>query len=65
MAKYKVSVPFSGYIRGYREFEVEAMSAADALEIAREGGATQETYEAVRDDTTTDWRDADVKEMVQ
>ena len=65
MPKYKVYVSFSGYIRGYREFEVKAMSPADALEIARYGGATQETYETVRDDTTTNWCDADVKEVVQ
>lgn len=65
MPKYKVYVPFSGYIRGYREFEVEAISSADAVEIARDGGAIQETYETVRDDTTTDWHAADVKEMVQ
>lgn len=60
MAKYKVYVPFSGY----REFVVEAESQADAIDIARYGGATQETYETVRDDTTTDWRDADAKELV-
>lgn len=65
MPKYKVYVPFSGYIRGYREFEVEAISSADAVEIARDGGAIQETYKTVRDDTTTDWRDADAKVVVQ
>jgi hypothetical protein len=64
MAKYKVYVPFSGYIRGCREFEVEAVSSADALEIARYGDAIKETYVTMRDDTTTDWRDAAVKEMV-
>ena len=65
MAKYRVYVPFSGYISGYREFKVEAMSSADALEIARDGGAIQETYETIRDNTTTNWCDADAKEMVQ
>lgn len=64
MPKYKVYVPFSGYIRGYREFEVEAMSPSGALEIAIMGGATQETYKTVRDDTTTDWCAVDVKEMI-
>lgn len=65
MAKYEVAVPFSGYVRGSKVYEVVADSPGEAISKARDFEWYKEHVYVVRDDTTTDWRDADVEEMVQ
>lgn len=64
MAQYKVQVPFSGYVRGYKEFTVEADSAEEAITEARDWNFLAEDTHIVRDDSTTEWCDADAEEEV-
>lgn len=56
---YVVSVPFSGRVRGIRDYSVSASSEEEALELVRNG-----EYDDVfdthihRDDTASDWEEA-------
>ncbi|AXY81900.1 hypothetical protein HOU73_gp26 [Pectobacterium phage Koot] len=59
MTKYIVAVPFSGYVRGYKRYEVEADTPAEAIEQARDVWYSDANC-IVRDDTETDWEDAEV-----
>lgn len=63
MGKYKVQVPFCGYVRGYKEFIVEADSAKEAIEEARDWNFIDEDTHIVRDDSSTDWWDAEAEEV--
>lgn len=63
MGMYKVRVPFSGYIRGYKVFTVEADSPNEAITEAQDYNFTDEGTCIVRDDSDTDWRDAEAEEV--
>lgn len=63
MAKFKVEVPFSGYSRGYKVYTVEADSASEAIEKASDWDYIDEDICVVRDDTDTDWNDAEAEEV--
>lgn len=56
---YVVSVPFSGYVRGMRDYSVSATSEEEALEAVRNGGYDDVLDTHIhRDDTESDWEDA-------
>lgn len=63
MAMFKVEVPFSGYSRGYKIYTVEAESAVEAIEKVSDGAYIDEDICVVRDDTDTDWCDAEAEEV--
>lgn len=63
MAKYKVQVPFSGYVRGTKVFDVVADSPEEAISKARDYEWEDEHMDVVRDDTDTVWRDAEAEEV--
>lgn len=48
--KYKVTVDFQGYVRGYSTHEVEANSEEEAIRLAPRY-MNEETLNIVRDDT--------------
>ena len=63
MLKYKVQVPFSKYVRGTKEFDVVADSPEEAISKARDYEWDEEHMEVVRDDTDTEWREAEAMEV--
>ena len=63
MAKYEVEVPFSGYVRGTKIFEVVADSPEEAISKARGYEYDDEHMDVVRDDTDTEWRSAEAEEV--
>lgn len=61
MNSYQVRVPYSGYSRGYKVFEVSAASKEEALDKIRDARYdTEIAIEAVRDDTECDWDEPEV-----
>lgn len=52
MNKFEVTVPYSGYIRGYRTYLVEAETEEEALKDYWSGELINDNV--VRDDTTSD-----------
>ncbi|AXY81680.1 hypothetical protein HOU11_gp23 [Pectobacterium phage Gaspode] len=60
MTKYIVSVPFCGYMRGYKVYTVEADSPEEAEEKACDWDYITESIEVTRDDSETDWANAEV-----
>ena len=61
MPDYKITVPYSGYSRGYVTYLVEAESEAEAVENVMYSG--QELYDSVtRDDRDFEYDDAEAVE---
>ena len=61
MPNYKITVPYSGYSRGYVIYLVEAESEAEAVENVMYSG--QELYDSVtRDDRDFEYDDAEAIE---
>lgn len=60
MPKYTVSVPFCGYMRGDKVYTVEADSPEEAKEKVSDWDYITEDFQVTRDDTETDWEDAEV-----
>lgn len=60
MTKYTVSVPFCGYMRGDIMYTVEADSPEEAKEKARDWDYLTQSIEVTRDDSETDWANAEV-----
>lgn len=63
MGMYKVRVPFSDYVRGYKVFTVEADSPNEAITAAQDYNFTDEDTCIVRDGSDTAWCDAEAEEV--
>jgi len=55
MKTYRIEESWSGYSRGYAEYEVQAETAREAKEIYMSGGATEVARGTTRDDTESDY----------
>ena len=60
MSKYRVTIPWSGYSRGFTVYIVDAKNEEEAKELVYEGEMIY--HEVVRDDTETDWTEVEVEE---
>ena len=66
MKKYKVTIPWGGYSRGFSTYLIEVPDACLPNDLAffdDVGDHNLIEREIVRDDTERDWEDAEVEEM--